>query len=311
MTSVRLPWDDIPAEVRHAVEAALGAPVVEAVNQKGGYGPSLAARCRLADGRRMFVKAAAPSVNEQTVWMLRAELAATAAMPSELPVPRLRHTYDDGSWVVGVFDEIDGEPPPTPWDPDTLALVLAAVEDLGERADPSPVPSVPAVTDRLGPLFGMWRLMAAHGTVPGEDEWAVRHLDRLAALEATWAAGAAGTALVHGDIRADNLLVDRDGRVWFVDWAHACVGPSWVDLLLMLPSVALEGGPEPEALWAASRASRAADPDTVTAVVAAFDGYFTYQSRQPDPPGLPFVRAFQAAQGEVTRRWLQQRTGWH
>jgi hypothetical protein len=27
------------------------------------------------------------------------------------------------------------------------------------------------------------------------------------------------------------------------------------------------------------------------------------------PPGLPTVRAFQAAQGEVTRRWLAQRAG--
>jgi len=48
----------------------------------------------------------------------------------------------------------------------------------------------------------------------------------------------------------------------------------------------------------------------VTAVVAALDGYFTYQSRQPDPPGLPHVRAAQAAFGHVTRRWLRTRTGW-
>jgi Ser/Thr protein kinase RdoA (MazF antagonist) len=32
--------------------------------------------------------------------------------------------------------------------------------------------------------------------------------------------------------------------------------------------------------------------------------YFTERSLQPPPPGLPTVRQFQAAQGEVTRRWL-------
>jgi hypothetical protein len=33
-------------------------------------------------------------------------------------------------------------------------------------------------------------------------------------------------------------------------------------------------------------------------------GYFTERSLRPAPPGLPTVRLFQAAQGEVARRWL-------
>jgi len=45
-------------------------------------------------------------------------------------------------------------------------------------------------------------------------------------------------------------------------------------------------------------------------VVAAIAGYFTRQSLQPPPPGLPTVRAFQAAQGVVARDWLALRTGW-
>ena len=33
-------------------------------------------------------------------------------------------------------------------------------------------------------------------------------------------------------------------------------------------------------------------------------GYLTERSLQPPPPGLPMLRRFQAAQGEVARRWL-------
>jgi hypothetical protein len=40
--------------------------------------------------------------------------------------------------------------------------------------------------------------------------------------------------------------------------------------------------------------------------VCALAGYFTERSLRAPPPGLPTVRAFQAAQGEVTRRWLAQ-----
>ena len=44
--------------------------------------------------------------------------------------------------------------------------------------------------------------------------------------------------------------------------------------------------------------------------VAAIAGYFTWGALQPAPPGIPTVRAFQAAQGVVARAWLAQRTSW-
>jgi hypothetical protein len=83
-----------------------------------------------------------------------------------------------------------------------------------------------------------------------------------------------------------------------------------VDLVFFAPSVDLEGGPDPESLLMRHPAARAAEGTAVSAVVAAVAGYFTQRSLLPPPPGLPTVRAFQAAQGEVARRWLAERTGW-
>jgi aminoglycoside phosphotransferase (APT) family kinase protein len=141
------------------------------------------------------------------------------------------------------------------------------------------------------------------------DGWSARYLDRLAELESRWPDAAAGTTLLHSDVRADNMLITEDGVV-FVDWPHACTGAPWFDVVAFAPSVAMQGGPDPE--WVLGHASSAdgADPDAVTAVVAAVAGYFTRQALLPDPPGLPTVRAFQAAQGEPARAWLRRRTGW-
>jgi hypothetical protein len=50
-----------------------------------------------------------------------------------------------------------------------------------------------------------------------------------------------------------------------------------------------------------------ADPDDITAVLAGVAGYFVDAARQAPPPGLPTVRAFQAAQGQVVLDWLRQR----
>jgi hypothetical protein len=58
------------------------------------------------------------------------------------------------------------------------------------------------------------------------------------------------------------------------------------------------------------QAWRQVDPDAVVVLVAAVAGFFIEHSLRPAPPGLPTLRAFQAAQGEVTRAWLERITGW-
>ena len=141
------------------------------------------------------------------------------------------------------------------------------------------------------------------------DGWSHRHLDRLAAIEAEAPAAAAGDTLLHLDLRADNMLLTPD-RVVVVDWPHARVGAPWVDLLFFAPSVAMQGGPPPEHLLLHYPHARQADADAVTAVVAAIAGFFVREGLQPAPPGLPTLRAFQAAQGEAARTWLARRTGW-
>jgi Ser/Thr protein kinase RdoA (MazF antagonist) len=153
-----------------------------------------------------------------------------------------------------------------------------------------------------------WKLLQQQRP-DGLDDWSLRHLDKLVALDETASHAGAGETLLHFDIRADNLLLTPE-RVWFVDWPHACVGAAWVDLVGFAPSVTMQGGPTPELLLRRHPGYRDTDPDAITSVVAAIAGYFTHRALQPAPPGLPTVRAFQAAQGVVARRWLAERTGW-
>jgi hypothetical protein len=83
-----------------------------------------------------------------------------------------------------------------------------------------------------------------------------------------------------------------------------------VDLLCLAPSVTMQGGPPPQDVLARYPNIDEVDPHAISAAVAAVAGYFTRQSLEPPPPGIPTVRAFQAAQGVVAREWLAQRTGW-
>lgn len=108
---------------------------------------------------------------------------------------------------------------------------------------------------------------------------------------------------MHTDIRADNLLLTSGGVV-IVDWPHACRGAALVELLAFAPSVAMQGGPRLADLLGRSKAGQRARPRSVAALLCAVAGYLTRQALRPPPPGLPTVRAFQAAQGGIARRWL-------
>jgi aminoglycoside phosphotransferase (APT) family kinase protein len=306
---VRLAYDDLPAHVRAWVEDQLESSVVSAVTQPGGFSPGVAARLVCASGSRAFVKAVSTEANPRSPDMHRREARITAALPPEAPAPRLLASYDDGTWVALVLEDIDGRHPHLPWQPAELRGVIDMVDELFDDLTPCPLADARQVDEDWRDEFSGWRDAVACGAPAGLDEWCVRHLDELAALEAQWVDAAAGDTLLHLDLRADNMLVGAD-RMWLVDWPWAACGAPVFDLVAFAPSVKMQGGPEPEEVLSMSRYGRLADPDAVTALVATVTGYFLLHALRPPDPGLPTVRAFQQAQGEVALRWLRRRTEW-
>ncbi len=110
-----------------------------------------------------------------------------------------------------------------------------------------------------------------------------------------------GVAAVVG---GDNLLV-HEGVGVLVDWPWASRGHPLLDLVVAAPALAMQGGPPPAELLARSTVGRQAEPDRLRPLVVAVAGMFPGRSRRPPPPGLPTLRAFQAAQAQVALEWLR------
>ncbi|WP_328466172.1 aminoglycoside phosphotransferase family protein [Actinoplanes sp. NBC_00393] len=298
-SGVRIGWADLPVPVRHRVEDVIGGgPVIEARSQPGGFSPGTADRVCTASGRRAFVKAVTPAINPDSAVMARRELRITAALPGHAPVPRLLGGFDEDDWVVLILQDVAGAHPRTPWVSSEIDAAVTALHDLAAALTPAPVPGLPRATDYLAADFGGWAALAA-GPPADLDPWAAHHLDLLAdAASRGITAISAGETLVHGDIRADNMLVREDGRIIIVDWPWGCLGPAWLDSVLLAVNVIVHGG-DP------ARVLAGVDRDDAVAVIAGVTGYFQRQSRRPPPPGLPTVRAFQRFQGDALLPWLR------
>jgi phosphotransferase family enzyme len=306
---VHLPWDRVPDTVRAWAARLGGGPPRSVRDLAGGFSPGATAILSWP-GRSLFVKAVGCAPNPDSPGMHRREAVVSAALPEAGPFPRLFETYDDGDWVGLAFEAVAGRPPRHPWEPGEFALVADAVSAMHAALTPSPVLELEPLAERGRRLFGGWGALAAGGAPAALDPWARDHLARLAQLEDGWPEACAGSTLLHGDLRADNVLVTPGGAVVFVDWPHAATGNPAFDVVAWAPSVVLEGGPAPEGLLARYLAPHPLDEDALTVLLAAVAGFFVAHSFGPAPPGLPTLRSFQAAQGEVALDWLRRRTGW-
>lgn len=304
-TAVRPHWTDLPERLRERIEERLGGTVVAAASQDSGFTPGFASRLVYAKGERAFVKAVSTRLSPAIADSYGAEARTAAKLPVAVPAPRLRWTFEEFGWVVLCFEDVPGHPPVRPWQPRELTDVLTALTSLAEALTPAPAGLLlPEAQDWLVQDFGYWRhLLRDTGGTPD------RQVAELAALEDDAPDALRGDAVVHCDLRDDNVLVGNDGTVWFCDWNWPSRGPAWLDLVTLLIS-ARGDGYDADALLAAHPLGESADADAVDAVLAGLGGYFTRESLQPKTAGSPYLRAHQSWYAGATLSWLAVRRGW-
>jgi hypothetical protein len=300
----RIAWAQVPANVVTSIEELLGGRVVGAVSQPGGFSEGLAARVRLADGRRAFVKAASSLVAPGVAAFHRREIVISRRLPARAPVSRLLDAYDDGTWVALLFEEIDGVLPAQPWRHDEFDRVRAATTDLALALTPAPIQA-----GVLGPpRLGGWRALAdegAHGGLASLSPWAASHLDDLAALEERAGPALTGETLLHGDLYPFNVMLTRE-RVVFIDWPHAWIGAAHCDVLTLLSSASLSGI-DPQPFVDTHPLTRDLDPDHINVFLAMHAGFLIRLATIAGPDADRNLVDMAVALGRASLRWLRGR----
>jgi hypothetical protein len=320
-TATRPAWDDLPEQARACVAEAAGSAVVHVdAPPTTGFSNAFAAGLVLADGRRVFTKVGWP-MNSWTLDAVAAEAAALATMPAAVPAARLVGSAETdgpgGTWSALVTTWRPGRPP-VPWTAPALDAVHDACLATADALTPAPPGLGPALGTVSAQGFGGWFGRLADGEVPpawGQPSWLPDRARDLQSLVAVADDAVDGRTGVHGDLRADNLLVDlggphREATVTIVDWNWLGRGPVWFDLVGLLPPARADGV-DVDALVARSPLTAGADPDAVDAFLAAVAAFMLEQADEPVfAGGPPVLRVHQRRYARLFLDWLGARRGW-
>jgi hypothetical protein len=276
--------------IEERVAAAVGRSVRSLRRvQTRGYALAFHAIAEFDDGSTAFVKAGAEEITSEFV---RDELRFYESVTGTF-MPRLLGLDADDPPLL-VLEDLSAARWPPPWD----AGAIDAVREALAAVWATPIPDwVPPVTDERERFAGGWAEIEAD---PGpflstglcSAHWLEGSLPVLRA--AAESASLDGDALLHLDVRSDNLCLADRGAV-LVDWNWVHRGNPDLDLAAWLPSLRLEGGPEPEALLPGA--------GRLAAVLA---GFFSARAGLPPPPTAPKVREFQRAQAEICLAWASR-----
>lgn len=269
--------------LRERLECLLGEPVqdLQPITGARGYTPALRLRAVLRSGTA-FVKVA---VTGLTAGWLRSEQHVYTHLHGDF-LPRMlacdAGSIDGPDYPILVLEDLSQAFWPPPW---TSRRIEQVRETLAQVAACS-VPGLEPVEDAKG-LTHQWQAVAEDplpflslGLVT--PAWLERALPVLLPVDER--AALRGTALLHTDVRSDNLCF-RAERAVLVDWNWTCLGNPQLDLAGWLPSLESEGGPPPDAIL----------PDGA-AFASMMSGYMASRAGLPIIPDAPHVRSVQRRQ---------------
>jgi hypothetical protein len=276
-----------------SVLSDLVGPVLELRPVERGYTPAERAVAVLADGRSVFVKQA---INPHVTDRLRVEHRMYEHLEGQPFLAELI-SWRDGDEPILVLEDLSSCVWPPPWNPvrvDAVLSTLLSVTACEPPRDLKPFADMPYAVGNWAEVLADPDPFLTLGLC--DPRW----LDRYGPVlrDAANAAPLEGFALLHCDVRSDNICF-RAGDALLIDWDCACIGNPAIDVAFWLPSLASENGPPPSEVM----------PGCPRELVAFVAGFFAARAGLPPISDAPGVRGVQLSQLRPALRWAIEALG--
>lgn len=262
---------------------------------------------------RSIVRAVGPEA-PLTQDRMAAEAVSVAALPDDIPTLPREWFVDEvlpgaGRWVVLGYRNEPIRPPHDPWDEADLAAAVELAIQIGSTEAPADLP------DALDLIDGQaWATIAAMRP-PGLSAftpWLSDKIEHLAEIASYADEAMSGKNLVHGALRRESILITDHGwdatSAHALDWFMPSRGASFLDVVLLLPYLRVDGAPPPEVVMDRHPLPDV-DPEALTCAVTVTAGALVLESMRPPQPGLPHGRAVQREVAHAALEWLRTRLG--
>ncbi|RXK86101.1 phosphotransferase [Filimonas effusa] len=231
------------AYLKEAIENVLNKKIIQCVQPNFGLSAALRYSIELEDKSKVFVKAA---TDDQTAGWLRTEHSVLASYQDNF-MPEIINWIDEFvNFPILITQDFSNafwaaSDKGVHWRKGDIELLLDTVKKLSTIKGRHLLPKLENHNTGVWAKIaedpeGFLKLKMCSGN------WLMHSIDYL--IEAESKVDKTGETLVHGDIRSDNICIDGS-RVVFVDWSNACIGSADHDLVNLLPTLHLEGGPDP------------------------------------------------------------------
>ena len=271
-------------ELTSRIERLIGTKVESYRRVEGGYTPARRLLCKTT-GASFFVKIGTTPLTSEN---LGREISIYNCLSGDF-MPHLVAWENHESEPILIIEDLSTQHWPPPWDERQIDLTLAQINALH---------NTPASLETYAQVHGMddanWHAVAADpepflALRIADAKWLEAALPSL--IQHQDNCPTAGNSVTHWDLRSDNICLTAK-RAMFVDWNAACLANPTIDLGFWLPSLAYEGGPEPEKIL----------PDAPE-VAAWVSGYFAARAGLPEISDAPRVRMVQRQQLETALPW--------
>lgn len=304
------PFDAVPAALLDKIKDLLGSPVATGDIVYGGFSPSAGYRLTLEDGRKIFAKGTHPAEMSHGAATLRQEIHAYRKIGVLKDIAPRYHGFvadgDEDGWMLGFWDYI--EQSPAPLQPVQLADMLVRMQadtDAGknlEQAEKRNFIEFFFASDRK------WKRIAAESKIREKfltlfkdsraaDDWLSRNLSVLCALQDRIGevSRQSPRGLLHGDLRLDNIMQDKNAHLFIADWPNACYGPAVFDVAFLCAHAAASGIAPLAALFSLyhDRGGAFISTEHRHIMICSIAGFFADQAYRQVPERLPRLRWMQ------------------